>query len=242
MYVQYGCGFGAPAGWRNFDASPTLRLERLPVVGRFVLKNSARFPDNVEYGDIVHGLPVGPGSCRGVYASHVLEHLALDDMRVALANTFRMLQPGGVFRLVVPDLEALARAYLGASDDEAALRFVRDSGMGREQRARTPVQHAIALLGNSRHLWMWDFKGMRAELLRAGFSEVRRCVASDAEDPMFRLAEDRGRFEGAVGIECRRPLEGVGASTRDIGQPASANDNAAGQGSGQQSLAAAIAR
>ena len=241
MYVQYGCGFGAPAGWRNFDASPTLRLERLPVVGRFVAKNSARFPENVEYGDIVHGLPMAPGSCRGVFASHVLEHLALDDMRIALANTFLMLQPGGVFRLIVPDLEALARAYLSANDDETALRFVRDSGMGREQRARTPVQHAIALLGNSRHLWMWDFKSMRAELSRAGFHDVRRCVASDAQDPMFSRAEDRGRFDGAVAIECRRPLAAAGASTHDISQAPSANDNAAGAGSGQ-SLATAIGR
>lgn len=204
-YVQYGCGFSAPSEWRNFDASPTLRLERLPLLGRFIAKNSARFPSNVEYGDIVRGLPVPAGSCDGVFASHVLEHLALDDLRVALANTYQILQPNGVFRLIVPDLEELAKSYLKASDEAAAMRFVRDSGMGRERRARTPVQHAVDILGNSRHLWMWDFKAMRVELDRAGFCDIRRCFAHDALDPMFARAEDPGRFEGAVGIECRRP-------------------------------------
>ena len=30
IYVQYGCGINAPQSWINFDASPNLRLERLP--------------------------------------------------------------------------------------------------------------------------------------------------------------------------------------------------------------------
>jgi predicted SAM-dependent methyltransferase len=70
------------------------------------------FPPNVRYGDIVKGLPVHAGSAAGVYASHVLEHLALDDLRTALRNTSAMLQAGGVFRLVVPDLEQLVHYYL----------------------------------------------------------------------------------------------------------------------------------
>ncbi|MQP68452.1 hypothetical protein GE253_24335 [Niveispirillum sp. SYP-B3756] len=60
-FVQYGCGWTAPPGWHNFDASPTLRFERLPLVGRLYSKNGRRFPDNVRYGDIVRGLPLAPG-------------------------------------------------------------------------------------------------------------------------------------------------------------------------------------
>ena len=70
------------------------------------------FPANVEYGDIVKGLPVPTGSCRGIYSSHVLEHLALNDLRKALRETHRLLAEGGTFRLVVPDLEHEARTYL----------------------------------------------------------------------------------------------------------------------------------
>ena len=94
-YVQYGCGWSAPKEWQNFDASPTLRFERLPIVGYLYTKNKSRFPNNVKYGDIVKGLPVPADSCKGVYCSHVLEHLSLDDFRVALRNTVTILQPGG---------------------------------------------------------------------------------------------------------------------------------------------------
>lgn len=105
IYVHYGCHHCASPEWLNFDASPTLRLERLPVVGRLVRKNARRFPANVIYGDIVLGLPVSPDSCNGVYCSHVLEHLALEDCRRALLNTHRIMKRGGIFRMVLPDLE-----------------------------------------------------------------------------------------------------------------------------------------
>src|SRR5687767_6441655 len=109
LYVQFGCGLSAPDGWLNFDSSPTLRAQRLPLIGSAIARASdTRFPEAVRYGDIVTGLPVADGSCKGVYASHVLEHLALEDMRTALRNTWKILEPGGVFRLVVPDLELMA--------------------------------------------------------------------------------------------------------------------------------------
>jgi len=37
-YIQYGCGHRAPETWTNFDSSPTIVLERLPLAGRFIEK------------------------------------------------------------------------------------------------------------------------------------------------------------------------------------------------------------
>ena len=70
-YVQYGCAWSAPESWRNFDASPTLKFERLPIIGRLYTKNESRFPENVEFGDIIAGLPVPDDFCKGVYCSHI---------------------------------------------------------------------------------------------------------------------------------------------------------------------------
>lgn len=100
LYVQFGCGFSAPEGWRNFDASPTLRFEKLPIVGRAYTRNSQRFPKNVEFGDIRTGLPIASQTCAGVYASHVLEHLSLEDFHVSLTEVFRLLRSGGIFALL----------------------------------------------------------------------------------------------------------------------------------------------
>lgn len=199
LYVQYGCGLSAPDGWLNFDASPALRIERLPVVGRFL--RITGFPPNARVGNIVNGLPVADGSARGAYASHVLEHLTLSDCRTALCNTLRMLAPGGVFRLIVPDLEARARRYVEGGDGNL---FMRSTMLGKE--AQPSIRQRASL---SAHLWMWDFRSMSAELAEAGFTSIRRASFGDADDPMFTRVEDRGRFvDGSItelAIEARRP-------------------------------------
>jgi predicted SAM-dependent methyltransferase len=207
LYVQYGCGLCAPETWLNFDASPSLRIQRIPLIGRFLARNRPQYPANVRYGDIIRGLPVPDRSCAGVYASHVLEHLALEDFRLALANTMRLLRPGGIFRLVVPDLEAGARAYieeLQKTPHEAGKNWVRSLQMADEKRATSTIGRIQESIGNLRHRWMWDYAGLSHELEEAGYQRIRRCQFGDCEDSRFRDVEDPGRFENAVAIECRR--------------------------------------
>jgi hypothetical protein len=195
----------APEGWRNFDASLTVRFERLPLLGKLYRKNASRFPRGVEYGDIVRGLPLAASSARAVFASHVLEHLALHDFRIALRHTLDLLEPNGIFRLIVPDLEQLARTYLEHADSRAASEFVEATGMGQQYRPRGLRGLVKAAFGNSLHLWMWDFKSLEQELMSAGFSDVRRAYFGDSQQPRFKDVEAAGRFVDAVGVECRRP-------------------------------------
>jgi hypothetical protein len=189
-------------------ASPTLRWERIPLLGSLWTKNAERFPANVRVGDIVRGLPVAERSCRGVYASHVLEHLALDEFHRALDNTLKILGEGGIFRLVVPDLEWAAREYvrrLDATRDPTASDFLmRETYLGTPRRARGPVGLVYRWLSTSSHLWMWDEASLAQALTAHGFRAVRRCQFGDCEDPLFARVEDRERFVHAVAMEARR--------------------------------------
>lgn len=205
-YVQYGCGWSSPEEWTNFDASLTLKWERIPVLGRYT-KNDRHFPPNVRSGDIVRGLPVGNDSCRGVYASHVLEHLTLEDCHIALQNTYRILQHGGIFRLVVPDLETTAREYiarLDRGDPTANAFFLDETTLGVRRRERGFTGLLRKLFNTSTHLWMWDESSIEHALKEHEFRDIRRCRFGDCEDPMFSLVEVRGRFENAVGMEARK--------------------------------------
>ncbi len=140
-YVQYGCGLSAPTTWVNFDVSPTLRLQKVPILSQLSRRvTQVQFPANVRYGDIVKGLPGIPhGTCEGVYCSHVLEHLSLADCELALAHTFEMLKPGGTFRCVLPDLEIIANEYLlglRSNPEVASIRFMEDTLLGQKSRPR----------------------------------------------------------------------------------------------------------
>ena len=204
-YVQYGCGLSAPKEWVNFDSSPTLRVQKTPLLG-FLLKKGLNtvFPDNIKLGDIVKGLPVEDQSCDAVYCSHVLEHLSLADFRTALKNTYRILKPGGTFRLVMPDLEYQIGSYVANSnrkDPDAAIKFMRNTFMAFEERPRGSRALLEAIFGNARHLWLWDKASTISELTKVGFKNMRECKFNDSADKMFLQVEDEERFQGAVALE-----------------------------------------
>ncbi|MCB0482438.1 MAG: methyltransferase domain-containing protein, partial [Flavobacteriales bacterium] len=165
------------------------------------------FPENVKYGNIVSGLPVEENSCDGIYSSHTLEHLSFKDFDLALKNTFKILKPRGKFRCIVPDLEILARNYVKALDNGdviAGEAFIRSTLMGTVERPQGLKAVLSSIFGNSNHLWMWDSLGFKNKLTAVGFTELRDCSFNDSVDPMFKLVEDKDRFENAIAIECTK--------------------------------------
>lgn len=90
--LNLGCGTRRHAAWTNVDLVPA---------GPDVIAADLRRP-----------LPFPAGSFQAVYAAHVLEHLVPAEAGRLLAEVWRLLAPGGIVRIVVPDLEGIARAYL----------------------------------------------------------------------------------------------------------------------------------
>lgn len=205
-YVQYGCGFTAPEQWINYDASPTLRFEKLPLLGRLYTRNEQRFPGNVKYGDIVKGLPEKQDSCDGIYCSHVLEHLAYKDFIIALKKTYQILKPGGIFRGVVPDLKTEVLNYIATYDtvDAPANELMQRTMLGIEYSTKTLLSRIKSVYGNSKHLWMWDYKSLEFELKNAGFVNIRPCQYGDSADPLFVFVEEKDRFSRSAAFECKK--------------------------------------
>ncbi len=210
-YVQYGCGITAPKEWINFDVSPTLRIQKLPLIGKRIAKKIAgfSFPDNVRYGDITKGLPIPENTCDGLYSSHTLEHLPLDGFRMALINSYKILKPGGIFRCIVPDLEPAARQYItsldGKEKETASITFMGPHTLlGAESRPKGLKGLLRTFFGNANHLWMWDHKSMEHELKLAGFKNIRKCGFDDCQDLKFKHVEDPRRFISAVAFECTK--------------------------------------
>ena len=209
-YVHYGCGPTAPVDWINFDASPTARLQKFPFLSYvFINKYFTKlgfpiFPKNIIFGDIVRGLPIEPNSCKAIYCSHVLEHLSLTDFRIALRNSYNYLQADGIFRLVLPDLEKLTNDYLQSNDPSASIIFMEQTYLGKKIRPRGLLPFFRQWLGNSSHLWMWDYKSLSLELEQVGFRNIRRANFGDSAEPRFASVECLERWQDCLGIECSK--------------------------------------
>jgi predicted SAM-dependent methyltransferase len=208
-YVQFGCGLCAPAGWRNFDAGPVFWLQkRFPFTKNMLIKRGfPNYPvESIEYANVIWGLPLACESAAVVYSSHVLEHLPLDGMRQSLSNIYAYLQPGGCFRFVLPDLEALIGCYNSDASHEAASLFMKASSLG-EKSMQSGIRGMLrSLFGRSAHLWMYDFKAMNAELTNVGFINIRRAQFGDSDDLRFGEVEEAGRWHNCLGIDCKKPL------------------------------------
>ncbi len=204
--MQYGCGYlSHPEGWINFDASPTLFLQRIPLIGYFARKFvKPCFPNNIIFGDILHSLPIEKERFKGIYCSHVLEHLSLEDFRTAIRNTYLDLVPDGIFRLVMPDLFYFAQQYFISDNPSASIDFMKDSMLGVTKRERSFLRFLRYYIGNANHLWLWDFNSAKIELEKVGFTEIRRAYFGDSLDLKFQEVEDKTRWENCLGIECSK--------------------------------------
>ncbi|HMH44264.1 MAG TPA: methyltransferase domain-containing protein [Pyrinomonadaceae bacterium] len=105
-YLNLGCGSRYHSGWINIDIVPA---------GPGVIAH-----------DLRQGIPLADNSCEAVYHSHVLEHLRRPEALQLLRECYRVLKPGGILRVAIPDLERICRIYLEKL--EAALKS--DSARG----------------------------------------------------------------------------------------------------------------
>lgn len=94
--LNVGCGLRFHPEWTNIDA--------------------ASISSYVQVHDCRAGIPFPDHSFDVVFHSHVLEHFSKTEALRFVEECFRVLKPGGIIRVAVPDLESLARLYLSAID------------------------------------------------------------------------------------------------------------------------------
>ena len=117
--LNLGCGSVRPRGWINTDSSLNANIQKLPFIGKKISKlfNPIEYADsNVRYMNLNKEWPFKNDSVDIVYASHLFEHLTLKSAALFVAEAYRCLKPGGVIRIVVPDLYQVAKKYIQEYD------------------------------------------------------------------------------------------------------------------------------
>lgn len=178
--VNVGCGLSPTPGWLNFDNSVSVRIARWPVVHSACLRlgllgrQSAELTamaqrGGVQFANGASRIPCADGSVAAVYSSHMVEHLDRTEARAFLAEVKRVLQPGGVVRLAVPDLSRLVSDYVASGDADG---FVAGSHMGLDRPAGMRGWAKWMLVGPRHHLWMYDGQSLARLLREAGFADA----------------------------------------------------------------------
>ena len=157
--VNIGAGDSGKEGWVNVDGFPGAGVNCL--------------------ADARKRLPFDDNSVRGIFSEHFFEHIDyVEEAPHFLGECFRSLQPGGVLRIIVPDLERYFRAY--AQDDWKVLAAIRPLDAQLKDHYygwnyNTPMELInFVLRQGQQHKFGYDFATMQFLLGKCGFTRISK--------------------------------------------------------------------
>ena len=213
--LHIGCATITPPGWINVDGSWNAWLAKHSVlrwvIGFFHLipseKLAIQWSKDILSHDVVKGLPFPSDYLNAIYASHLLEHLYQEEAKSLLRECLRTLKPGGVIRLVVPDLYSIVLKYMNERQPE--LQF-RGNGklspadklcQGLGMRGQVPPRGNLlyrfytTVKDFHSHKWMYDKESLMRHLLDAGFVDVSEKMFLESGIAGIEEVERKDRFD-----------------------------------------------
>jgi len=143
--------------------------------------------------DIHGGLPLTDESIDYAVSVHALQEIPYADLVPTLRELRRVLRPGGILRLVLPDLDKGIRAYL----DRTADRFMIPDEEAKSLGGKFIVH--MLWYGYSRVLFTHDFA--EELLLKAGFARVSRCQYRETASPHGNIVDLDNRAAESLFVE-----------------------------------------
>jgi predicted SAM-dependent methyltransferase len=181
--LNLGCGSLRPIGWINTDSSLNANVQRIPVFGKLLAKTFSSVSyqsNNLTYMNLNKKWDFTDCSVDVVYASHLFEHLSLKSADLFLKESYRTLKPGGIIRIVVPDLYQIAKKYITEyieMDNGDPTEFIMWAiNMHREGQYGNPsiLKKIIYELQGypHQHKFMYDDKSLMNKIEAYGFKEL----------------------------------------------------------------------
>lgn len=144
--------------------------------------------------DLRGGIPFPRSCAQEVFLEHVLEHFELTHVLGILRECRRVLAPGGLIRVGVPDFGKYLDSYSG---DRA---FIKSERPGRP----TPLLALAEVALFHGHRSVWDAETLTLALVEAGFDDVRVCA--HGESALGHAPDAEHRRSESIYAEARTPV------------------------------------
>ena len=156
--------------------------------------------------DVLNGLPYPDNSVSLIYHSDILEHFSYHEAIVFLKECHRVLKPGGLMRVCVPDFYQIVEAYYQSNMDR--FNDVQPKEY-REVKSRA-IKASMLLFGSigssqnayQGHQMMYDSDGLKEMLEMNGFVDVKMMPIDESKSPLM-CNKDVHRDMELI-MECRK--------------------------------------
>ena len=219
-HVHLGCGLTTPTDWINIDGSWNARLAKYPSLIR-LLRQLHIVPDSqltipwnpdILIHDLRKPLPFTDNSVDAIYSSHTLEHLYLNEAQTLLTQCLRVLRPGGILRIVVPDLNAIIAEYNSQQALDSSPAEIHQLTPADRINRRLLLRHPAAPSGNiiyrlytalfdfHSHKWMYDAESLTYYFQKVGFTNIQSMSLHQSRIPGIEQVELPERVINGAGI------------------------------------------
>jgi predicted SAM-dependent methyltransferase len=121
------------------------------------------------YWDLRKGIPFPDNSVSKIYSSHFFEHLSYKEGQILLDDCIRVLIPGGLFSICVPNARMYIQAYLAPETSKYTFSYYQPA-----YNCTTKIDYVnyIAYM-DGHHKYMFDEENLMHILRQKGFRNVR---------------------------------------------------------------------
>ncbi|MCU0629370.1 MAG: class I SAM-dependent methyltransferase [Methanoregulaceae archaeon] len=173
-------------------------------------------------------LPYPDASFEVVFTSNMIEHISQFKIEEVICEINRILKPGGIARIIAPDLRKFATAYVNNDWEEMKkLRpvgfgwpggVVGKSDLGLGQVFMNEICSAgmdnfllssdySTIYAGYAHIYAYDFEMLAGLLKYYGFSEIRRCRIDESDIQEHKELTEREydlHADSSLIVECRK--------------------------------------
>lgn len=151
--LNIGCGTDYKRGWINIDNNSDNNIEKLDL-----------------NWDLRNPLPFGDGTVDFIFNEHFFEHLKVEEALPVMQDLLRVLKPGGVVRIAMPDLEVVVDNYLHTPLDEDPV--IKEFNIDFVKTRAEWINMSFRWWG---HQWLYDWEELQRRLKESGFKKIKRC-------------------------------------------------------------------
>lgn len=175
--LNLGCSYWPQEGWINTDIETGIK--------------------GVTYLDVTEQFPFEDQEIDYIFSEHLIEHIGYNGIVNMLSESYRVLKPGGVVRIAMPDMKFIFNIFSDPHKYEDYIKWHFTELIKCDITDKLEIEDIECLMpfvvnklfNGYGHQFLLTFELLKDLLLKTGFSNITKCEVHESEHDVLRNKE-----------------------------------------------------